>query len=87
MIGHVVNLVNYPLIFIYKGGSCAFGGHRWRKSHSFAKIRLGMPTYMAQVPHTSRHPSTDLTKICHIDGASLFILRQKYALKIGPVSN
>ena len=22
----------------------AFGGHGWRKSHSFAKIRLGMPT-------------------------------------------
>ena len=30
-----------------------FGGHRWRKSHSFAKIRLGLPTQMAQVPHTS----------------------------------
>ena len=36
----------------------AFGGHGWRKSHPFAKIRLGMPTYMAQVPHTSRHLPT-----------------------------
>ena len=26
-------------------------------SHSFAKIRLQMPTLMAQLPHISRHPS------------------------------
>ena len=37
----------------------AFLGHRWRNSHSFAKIRLGMPTYMAQLPHISRHPSVN----------------------------
>jgi hypothetical protein len=41
---------------------------------------------MAQVPHISRRPSSDLTKLCHIDGASPFTLRQKYAPKIGPVS-
>ena len=45
----------------------AFLGHRWRNSHSFATIRLGMPTLMAQLPHISRHPSTNLTRICHID--------------------
>ena len=37
-----------------------FQGHRWRNSHSFAKIRL------EELPHISRHPSTNLTKICHI---------------------
>ena len=41
---------------------------------------------MAQVPHMSRRPSSDLTNICHIDGASPFILSQKYAPRIRPVS-
>ena len=46
--------------------------HRWRKS-------LISP----DIPQPS---SNDPTKICHLDGASPFTLRSKYAPKIGPVS-
>ena len=30
--------------FVFSTSIAAFLGHRWRNSHSFAKIRLGMPT-------------------------------------------
>ena len=33
-------------------------------SHSFAKIRLQMPTLMAQLPHISRHPSR--SELCQV---------------------